>query len=113
VKSIFAPDFPLTLPLSPDSGGEGGVRGILVALFMQRLGYAGSKMKTQHLIPFESIPTGDNPIFLPPSFRSLIDNRRKTESTELRPPGSTVKGLGGSTGNVLLTPNEKRVAEDT
>jgi hypothetical protein len=27
VNSIFIPDFPLTLPLSPDSGGEGGVRG--------------------------------------------------------------------------------------
>ena len=26
-NSIFIPDFPLTLPLSPDSGGEGGVRG--------------------------------------------------------------------------------------
>jgi hypothetical protein len=38
VNSIFIPDFPLTLPLSPDSGGEGGVRGILTALFMQRLG---------------------------------------------------------------------------
>ena len=27
MNSIFIPDFPLTLPLSPDSGGEGGVRG--------------------------------------------------------------------------------------
>jgi hypothetical protein len=27
VNSIFIPDFPLPLPLSPDSGGEGGVRG--------------------------------------------------------------------------------------
>jgi hypothetical protein len=27
VNSIFIPDFPFTLPLSPDSGGEGGVTG--------------------------------------------------------------------------------------
>jgi hypothetical protein len=33
VNSIFTPNFPLTLPLSPDSGGEGGVRGDFHAAF--------------------------------------------------------------------------------
>jgi len=33
VNFIFTPVFPLTLPLSPDSGGEGGVRGYFRGAF--------------------------------------------------------------------------------